>query len=129
MKMPGPPNPILYRPKEEMGLIQGRVPMSINEWYVAQALDKEQFHYFYQFAIDGGSELRGGQTIDFLVMNAGWIPVYVNGDYWHNTQNDPELPIKIAAARDRFNREPVIIKEKESNTRAAALAAVRRYIK
>lgn len=120
--------PVVYRPDVQIGLIQGQTPDSVNEWFVAQALDKLRLQYYYQFVIDGGTSLRGGQTIDFLVQAAGWIPVYVNGEYWHNARNDPELTIKLAAAEQEFGRRPIILEEDETNTLDKAFGAVRRKI-
>lgn len=128
MQIPSVPNPNVYRPKEVIGLIQGMTPGSINEWFVAQALDKLNIYYFYQFTIDAGRSIRGGQVIDFLVFSAGWVPVYVNGDYWHDIRHDPEMILNLAAARARFGREPVVLGEDETSTREKALNAVKREV-
>ncbi len=128
MPQPTPANPILVREKEVMGLIHGSTPDSINEWYVSQALDKLDIYYMYQFAIEGGRAMRGGQVIDFLVQVGGWLPVFVNGTYWHDIRNDPELPLRLEAARHQFHREPVVLREEDTNTKEKALAIVKKEI-
>lgn len=129
MPQPIPSSPIVRKlPGEEIGLVQGMMPDSINEWYVSLALDKLQLVYFYQFAMRGG-DVRGGQVIDFLVQTArGWLPVYVNGDYWHSPKMDPELQLKLAEAAHEFGIEPIVLDEEETNTRQHALASVRKKV-
>lgn len=123
------PNPIVYRPpseRDQMGLIQGQTPDSINEWFVYLALERLNLHYVYQYSIYGGTSLRGGQVIDFVVFTpVGRIPVFVEGAYWHSWRQDPDYPLKLAAARHYFKNEPVILKEDETDTRQKAFIAVR----
>jgi hypothetical protein len=124
------PNPqIMKPPAEEIGLIQGATPDSINEWFVYLALERLRAAYIYQYAIGGGTSLRGGQVIDFLVFSAtGPIPVFVQGAYWHTYRQDPEQVLKIAEARRVFRNEPVLLEEEETNTREEAYRAVRTKI-
>lgn len=126
MPIPIPPSPIVMRqPDEEIGLVQGIMPDSINEWYVAQALDRLRMEYIFQYQIFGGTSLRGGQVIDFVVFTAtGSLPVPVNGAYWHNFRNDPELMFTLAEAERYFKRKPVVLEEEETSTRDKAYEAV-----
>jgi len=69
---------------ETPGIVQGRQAGSLPEWYVALALDKVGLGYSYQYDIEGGNQLRGGQILDFLVYTAPLpTPVMIQGEYWH----------------------------------------------
>lgn len=130
MSIPIPPNPIVMKKAtEQIGLVQGQTPGSINEWYVAQALDKDEIPYIYQYSIMGGRNIAGGQVIDFLCFLAtGAVPVYVNGAYWHSYRKDPDLEIALAEAARVFKTDPIILEEEETSTREKALAAVRQKV-
>lgn len=125
-----PPAPmVMKKPQEEIGLVQGIMPDSINEWYVAQALDRLRADYIFQYSIAGGTSLRGGQVIDFVVFTpTGAIPVYVQGAYWHNIRNDPEQVFNQAEAERIFHNKPVLLDEEKTDTREKALATVRKEI-
>ena len=76
-------------PEEAIGLIQGMVPASVEEFRVANSLTKLGWDYIYQASVMGGRNLRGGQVIDFLVET---VPVqtalYVQGEYWHRSATE-----------------------------------------
>ena len=83
-------------------LIQGNVAGSVNEYYVAQALDRMKLEYIYQYWFRGGM-IRGGQVIDFLVQKPPRpIPLQVQGGYWHSAQQDPERAMKNAEIAQEF---------------------------
>jgi len=111
---------------EEIGPVQGIMPGSINEWYTALALDKLEIPYSFQFPLDGGRGLRGGQVIDFVAWTAlGGIPIFVQGAYWHDIRHDPEGILKQEAARQYFNNDSVLLMEEETDTKDKAYQAVR----
>ncbi len=71
---------------EAIGLIQGVVPDSVEEWRVANSLTKFGWEFQYQVSVNGGRNLRGGQVIDFLVETAPkQTALYIQGDYWHGS--------------------------------------------
>lgn len=110
---------------EPMGLIQGQMPMSINEWYVSVALDRLQIEYTYQYPI-GTFGVRGSQKIDFVCWTGlGGIPVYVQGAYWHDIRHDPDAVINQAEAQRYFGNAPVLLMEEETGTKEKAFMAVR----
>lgn len=84
-------------PEEEVGLIQGRKPGSIQEWRVAKALWRLGLTFNYQASFFGGRMLRGGQILDFLVDT---VPIKtalaVNGEYWHSGEMGSEDSFKMA---------------------------------
>lgn len=101
--------------KEQITLIQGQVPGSIEEWRFAQALDFLKVKYYYQYSVMGGAQgLRGGQIIDFLVKTAPLpTPVYIQGEYWHYSGTKrQESAYKIAALMAEYRgtfAEPIEI--------------------
>ena len=110
-------------------LIQGQKPQSKDELMVAAALDKLDYDYIYQFEIFGGTHIRGGQVIDFLVFTVPLsTPLYVNGRYWHEGENRGEQDLKItemeAATRGQFAKA-VIIWDDEFNTVDEAMQLLR----
>ena len=116
--------------KEVVGLIQGRVPMSIIEWRVSLALNRLHLGYIYQYSIAGGSRhLSGGQVIDFFVYTHPLpTPVYVQGGYWHGGAKSYESQLKVAMANKLFKGRamPVVqLWEKDLSTDDAAFLTVK----
>jgi hypothetical protein len=88
LKLPGFPKAQkkVESPEEEepIGLVQGQIPRSKEEWRVANALWRLQIPFQYQVDFMGGSNVRGGQVIDFLVGTVPLpTPLYVQGSYFH----------------------------------------------
>ncbi len=77
--------PVIKAPPDEepVGLIQGRTPHSVQEWYVSQALKQLKFNYVYQYSIANGENVAGGYLIDFLVYTDPQpTPLEVHASYW-----------------------------------------------
>jgi len=84
-------------PKDETVIepVQGVMPDSKEEYFVAKALERAKVDFIYQFDIAGGRAFRGGQVIDFMVYTVPLpTPVFVQGDYWHGG---------VRSAQTRFN--------------------------
>lgn len=118
--------PKLQEAKQEevIGLVQGIVPGSKNEYYVALALDKLQIDYIYQYILSGGRGVRGGQVIDFVVYIPVATPVYVQGEYWHNEKTESEDLLKQADAENWFKTTPILLWGDETDTREKAYQTV-----
>ena len=116
-------------PEEVIGLVQGIMPASKNEWYVALALERLDLEFMFQFSIMGGRNIRGGQVIDFVVFNPNAIPVFIQGEYWHNAKRESEDLLKQAAAEQEFKTKPVILMGEETDTRDKAYQAVLQKVK
>ena len=114
--------------KDTMGLIQGRKPMSHNEWYVALALWKFKIPFLYQVWIAGGYYIRGGQVVDFVVYNPFSTPVQVFGQYWHDQQISSTDELKLAALRSYFSRDAITLLGEETSTKELAEETVRRKV-
>jgi hypothetical protein len=112
---------------EEM-IIKGRSAGSVNEYYVSQALDALGYAYSYQYEVFGGSSVRGGQIIDFLVRKPPRpIPVFVQGTYWHGTSKGANDTFKLASLNSRMKGQfapAITIEEQECETYEAALNSV-----
>ena len=109
---------------EVIGIVQGVMPNSKNEWYVALALDKLQIDYMFQFQISGGRGVRGGQVIDFVVFRPQATPVFIQGEYWHKAQTENEDILKQAEAENYFRVKPILLMGEETDTREKAYQAV-----
>lgn len=81
----------------ELKPIQGHMPDSKEEYWVSLALDKLGYDYYYQYKVYGGTNLLGGQVIDFWVLtNPLPTPLYVQGKYWHGGDKAQASRYKIA---------------------------------
>lgn len=113
--------------EEEPGLIQGK-NATILEWRVYKSLLKRKIDFIFQYPIAGGRMLRGGQVIDFVVVSPFLIPVNVNGDYWHEAELSSEERLLLAAQKQHFGRDPVVLWGHELTTQEACDQAVDRKI-
>lgn len=69
--------------EEPIGLIQGQVPDSKQEWWISRALDRLKLSYTYQYPVNGGRQ-RGGYIIDFVVHTVPlWTMIEPIGNHWH----------------------------------------------
>ncbi|MGW8182253.1 MAG: hypothetical protein ACWGQW_26285 [bacterium] len=103
--------------EETMGLIQGKHPGSLKEWYYAVALWKYKWTFDYQVGIMGGRRLKGGQVIDFIVHTRPLTtPVYIYGEYWHGgtrKERDTLLRITLKNYFRGLIRDPIVIEGKD----------------
>lgn len=126
-------NPIIgkpyKKPDEEMGLIEGRTPRSREEWRVAVALWRYKVEFRYQVPIMGGSMVRGGQLLDFLLLvDPSPIPLQIFGNYWHRAQIKNEDRFKISMLRQQFGIDPVVIWGSELQTQDEANTKIREVL-
>ena len=81
--------------------IQGIMPGSKEEMYVAFALDKLKLDYIFQYEIYGGRGVKGGQVLDFYVYTVPLATVLeVYGTYWHRN----ERTVKDAYDQERVKQ-------------------------
>ena len=103
--------------------VQGQQTDSVNEYYVSKALTKMKLDYSYHYAIDGGSGVRGGQIIDFVIWRPP-RPVSVNvgtGGYYHSGRRSLEDEIK-QVRQAQLGFEVVNLMEAPTSTEDGALA-------
>ena len=97
--------------EEVVGLIQGQEPDSVEEWRVAQALERFKTPFIYQFEIFDSS-VRGGIVIDFLVQtNPFSTPLEVYGEYWHRGERSSKERLRDVIIEDYFRgkSQPLLI--------------------
>ena len=84
--------------------IQGKMPNSKEEYYVALALYKLGHSFIYQYQVFGGRAVRGGQVLDFMVTTT--VPfstiIQVFGEYWHSGNMGSEDRFKLAELEHEF---------------------------
>lgn len=118
-KPSGPSRNKFKEPKEpeNPGVWNGVKIGSNQEWYVILALMKLKVDFDYQYVVDGGRNVRGGQVIDFIAYTRPAItPIYVQGDYWHRGSQAAEDALKQAQIYRIFKgqaTEPLILWEHE----------------
>lgn len=105
--------------------IQGKKPDSVQEVWVAKALYKYQEPFIFQYAALGGTDMRGGLIIDFLLIRFG-IPLEVYGDYWHEDELPGRDVIRITKMKEMFGMEPLILWGSEAETESDVTNWVRR---
>ncbi len=89
--------------EEQIGLVQGQMPDSIQEWWAAQALWRYDVEFIFQWEIFGGRTRRGGLIVDFVVWNPRFTPFLVHGDYWHRGELQGGDKTALIAIASYFN--------------------------
>ena len=96
--------------EDPIGVVQGQIPDSKEEWWVAKALNRIGISYTYQYAVQGGRQ-RGGFLIDFLVDT---VPLKTMiepiGNHWHTGElgaDDKKRQADIEAIMQGFCRIPI----------------------
>ena len=91
--------------------IQGKMPASKEEYYVALALYELGHSFIYQYQVFGGFGVRGGQIVDFLVVTT--VPfstvIQVFGEYWHSGEMGSEDRFKLAQLEHEFAGQAEIL--------------------
>lgn len=112
--------------------IQGTMPGSKQEYWVALALYAYKVDFVFQYPIEGGRRVRGGQVIDFMVYYGPFpIPVLVQGEYWHRTSRSYQDRLNIERIKRHFNNaiaEPVELWERELQSAEMAKETVKRKV-
>ena len=75
--------------QDQMGLIYGVKPDSMEEWRVAVALWNLGKEFDFQVPFFGGHEI-GGFVVDFVVHDGLDIPIEIIGEYWHRNVGEEE---------------------------------------
>jgi hypothetical protein len=117
----------VVKPLEVMGLIQGIMPGSIEEWRLSKSLDKYKIQYKYQVPLWGGY-LRGSQRVDFVLIMAFEIPCQVMGRRWHSGKFGVEDEYKLARIQRHYRRKPIIFWDDELDSQEESDSAVRSKI-
>ena len=74
----------LKPPLPEVQRVQGIMPDSKEEYWVALALYKLKIDFVFQYQLFGGRKYKGGQVVDFWVLTMPLpTPILVQGWYFH----------------------------------------------
>ena len=96
-----------------------------NEYNVSLALDYYEIEYEFHVDVLGGSAVRGGYVIDFVI-NIPWqVPLEVFGNYWHEGYLSDGDKLKLANIQDYYGVIPIIIWGNESDTPEQARDAIK----
>ncbi len=122
---PGPTSaPAILPP--QVGLIQGRKPASVQEWYVAVALWEVGWQFHYQVPIRGGGR-PGGQFLDFLVMTVPRpTPLQPFSTYYHRGHLGVWDRWKLSIVKATYGVEPVVWWSDQIDTQAKAVTMVKK---
>lgn len=124
------PRPAEERPPaEEMQLIQGKIPRSLPEWRVAVALWGLGVRFEYQVPIFGGTSVRGGLILDFLLLEPFPTPLLVHGEYWHESELDPIERMNIAKIEQHYQTKAILVWDWELQDQDMANETIRRKVK
>lgn len=104
--------PIDEKPDEEpIGIIQGQIPDSKEEWWISRALDRLKLPYTYQYPINGG-RARGGYMVDFVVMTVPLATMIEPiGNHWHTGElgaDDKKRQADVELAMSDFCKTPIL---------------------
>ena len=110
---------------EEKPIIQGTQAGSMNEAYVAQALDEIDLEYDYQQSIRGGYT-AGGFVVDFIVYTPFPEPMEVMDKHWHSGSLGSGDKYRLDVIASIYRREVKILWGRETDTLEKARATVRR---
>lgn len=127
----GPSRNKISPPKEpeNPGIWNGQRVGSVQEWRVILALLRLKIDFDYQYLVDGGRNVRGGQVLDFVVYTRPAITViYVQGDYWHRGAKAMDDALKQAQVYRIFKGRanlPVLLWEHELTTAEKAYSVVK----
>lgn len=100
VKVKGQPAPMIQRlkhePFPEVKPIQGMMPDSKEEYWVALALYRLHLDFIFQYQLFGGRKYKGGQVVDFWVLTVPLpTPIFVQGWYFHYATAEKEAQSKL----------------------------------
>ena len=84
LKLPEKVSSDLKSPFPEVQRVQGIMPDSKEEYWVALALYKLKIDFVFQYQLFGGRKYKGGQVVDFWIYTVPLpTPLLVQGWYFH----------------------------------------------
>lgn len=113
--------------QEEIGLIQGRKPGSVQEWRVAKAIIRLGLDFRFQYPINGGN-VPGGYFIDFLVMMPYVQPLEVQSLHWHTGRFANDEAVRSAIIESIWGREIRYVYQEQLGDDDSAYAAVKKAL-
>ena len=121
-------------PLPEIQRVQGIMPDSKEEYWVALALYKLKIDFIFQYQLFGGRKYKGGQVVDFWVLTQPLpTPILVQGWYFHyaTAEKAAQSRLNIMYLESRLNgkaMKPVEILDIEIPTPDDAYMVVKRKL-
>lgn len=122
-------------PFPEIEPIQGMMPDSKEEYWVALALYRLKLDFEFQYQLFGGRKYKGGQVVDFWVKTVPLpTPIFVQGWYFHyaTAQKAAQSRLNIMYLKARLMgkaNEPVEIFDTEIPTPEDAYIVTKRKLR
>jgi len=111
-------------------VIQGRQAQSKPEVFLAQAFDELGIQYIFHYSLRGGTDVRGGQVVDFVVFNgAETIPWQVFGERYHPGDLDPTERFNLSVVEWEFQHAVIITWASTVVDKETAMAQVRKELR
>lgn len=125
-----------FKPPPESELViepvQGIMPDSKEEYFVAKALDRLKVDYTFQYSVAGGRALRGGQMVDFMIYTVPLpTPVQIKGEYWHKWARGAQSQFDLLMLENMlkgYARKPIAIWTYELPNIDAAYQVLKRKV-
>lgn len=114
--------------QEEPGIINGQKARSLLEWWAAKALWKMKRQFLYQYAINGGTNRRGGIVLDFLLIDGPPVIIEIQGERWHKGAFGSGERLREGIIRAIFDVLPRYVWQYECPTEYDTYQAVRRAV-
>ena len=121
-------------PLPEVQRVQGIMPDSKEEYWVALALYKLHIYFVFQYQLFGGRKYKGGQVVDFWVYTMPLpTPILVQGWHWHysTAEKTSQTKLNLMYLESRLNgkaMKPVEIIDTEIPTPDDAYIVVKRKL-
>ena len=121
-------------PLPEVQRVQGIMPDSKEEYWVALALYKLHIDFVFQYQLFGGRKYKGGQVVDFWVYTMPLpTPILVQGWYFHysTAEKTSQTKLNLMYLESRLNgkaMKPVEIIDTEIPTPDDAYIVVKRKL-
>lgn len=121
-------------PLPEVQRVQGIMPDSKEEYWVALALWKLHIDFVFQYQLFGGRKYKGGQVVDFWVKTMPLpTPILVQGWYFHysTAEKTAQTKLNLMYLESRLNgkaMKPVEIIDTEIPTPDDAYMVVKRKL-
>ena len=134
LKLPEKMSNTLKSPEPEIQRVQGIMPDSKEEYWVALALYKLKIDFIFQYQLFGGRKYKGGQVVDFWVKTQPLpTPIFVQGWYFHysTAEKTSQTKLNLMYLESRLNgkaMKPVEIIDTEIPTPDDAYMVVKRKL-
>ena len=118
----------------EIKRVQGIMPDSKEEYWVALALWKLHMDFIFQYQLFGGRQYKGGQVVDFWVLTRPLpTPIFVQGWYYHygTAERAAQSKMNLMYIESRLNgkaNKPIEVLDIEMPTPDDAFYVVKRKL-